>query len=75
MTSVRSVRDINTKSILGVQWTTIKYKLDGIKRSTFFINAKWAVSDTPEEVVRKAIDLSTKKKANHKLGSVSNLAG
>lgn len=75
VTSVRSVREITTNSVFGIQWTTLKYKLDGIKRSTFFVNLKWTVSDTPEEVVRKAIDLSSKKKANHKLGSVSNLAG
>lgn len=75
VTSVRSVREIGTTSLMFVQWTRIKYNLDGATRSTFFINAPWSVKHSPELVVNKAIEFSTKKKANHKLGSVSNLAG
>ena len=75
VTSVRSVRQITTTSLLFIQWTRIKYNLDGANRTTFFINSPWSVKHSPELVVNKAIEFSTKKKANHKLGSVSNLAG
>jgi len=72
VTSLRSIKNVNTHSFLGIQWTRMCYKLDGVTRSAFFINRSWAVVSTPEQLIKKAIQLSKKKKkANHKPDSVS----
>lgn len=71
VTSLRSIKNVHTSSLLGIQLTRLNYKLDGLTRSTVVINRSWAVPSTPEQLIKKAIQLSKKKKANHKPGSVS----
>jgi hypothetical protein len=73
VTSLRSVKKVRTFRLPGVYVTRLEYNLDGVNRSTVIVNRSWTVAHTPEQLMRKAIDLSRKerkKKANHKPGSV-----
>lgn len=71
VTSLRSIKKVHTNTFMGVQWTQMSYNLDGVTRSMIMINRSWAVSSTPEKLIKKAIQLSKRKKANHKPGPVS----
>ena len=71
VTSLRSIKAIHTNTFLGIHWTQMSYNLDGVTRYMIVINRSWAVSSTPEKLVKKAIQLSKRKKANHKPGPVS----
>ncbi len=70
VTSLRSIKEVNTNTVLGLHLTRLDYKLDGVNRSTLVVNRSWAVPSTPEQLIKKAIQLSKRKKANHKPGSV-----
>lgn len=71
VTSIRSINKIKTNSILIFQITRFYFKLDGRNRSTLLITRRNSFSFPPEPVLRKAIELSKKQKANHKPGPVS----
>lgn len=74
VTSLRSVKKIRTISLPGIYITKLVYNLDGKNRSTLVVNRSWAVTNTPEKLINKAIELSRrerKKKANRKPGSVN----
>ncbi len=70
VTSLRSIKRINTKSAFGVQWTQLSYNLDGKDRSAIIVNKASAVPVLPETTIKKAIALNKKEKANHKPGPV-----
>ena len=70
VTSVRAIKDVQTSSFLGVQLTRLKYVLDGRTRFVKVINLSSSVESTPELLIKKAMELSKKQKANHKPGSV-----
>ncbi len=71
VTSLRSVKSVKTKSILGFHWTRLDYKLDGMSNSVLIIDPIFSKSTTPEYILSEAIDWSKKRKANHKPGSVA----
>ncbi len=62
VTSLRSVKSVRTVNILGVHFTRLKYKLDGVTRKALLLNRSWAVPSTPEHLIRKAIELSNKER-------------
>jgi len=66
VTSLRSVRNVRTKSFLGIQWTNLNYNLDGITKKVVILNRATSVTVPPEMAIKKAIRLSKKQKANHK---------
>jgi len=69
--SLRSIRNVKSKGFFGIEFTTIKYNLDGQNKSTIIINRNNSVPATPERSIKKAIQIYKKeKKANHKPGSV-----
>lgn len=73
VTSLRSIQKIRTIRLPGVYITRLEYNLDGKNRTTTVVNRSWAVANTPEKLIRKAMELSRRernKKANHKPGSV-----
>jgi hypothetical protein len=49
----------------------LSYNLDGKDRKTYIFTGKTAFSYTPEKLLKKAIELSKKQKANHKPGPVT----
>lgn len=71
VTSLRSVRKVRTKSVMGLQWTRLDYKLDGISNSVLIVNPASKKVSSPEVILNEAIDWSKKRKANHKPGSVA----
>lgn len=71
VTSIRSINRIQTRSFLMFRITSFSFKLDGRNRSTILITRKNSFSFSPEHLLRKAIELSKKQKANHKPGPVS----
>lgn len=71
VTSIRSIKTVRTSTIFGFHWTSIDFKLDGVTRSCLFINRISSVPVTPEIAIKKALQLSKKRKANHKPGSVA----
>ena len=71
VTSVNSIKRIKTVSVLFIQITYLYYNLDGKNRKTYIFTRKNAYSFTPEYLLKKAIELSKKQKANHKPGSVA----
>lgn len=62
VTSLRSVRKIRTRNVLGLHITRLDYNLDGRNRSTLVVNRSWAVPSTPERLLKKAIALSNKER-------------
>lgn len=71
VTSIRSIKTVRTNTIFGFQWTNIDFKLDGVTRSCLFVNRISSVPVSPEIAIKKALQISKKRKANHKPGSVS----
>jgi len=71
VTSLRSVRRVKTKSVLGIHWTRLDYNLDGMSNSVLIIDPIFSKSTRTEHVLSEAIDWSKKRKANHKPGSVA----
>lgn len=66
VTSLRSIKDIKTFSFLVFQVTKLYYKLDGRTQSTLIFTVKNRYQFTPETLLRHAVMLSKKQKANHK---------
>lgn len=62
VTSLRSVKKVRTLCLPGIYITRLEYNLDGVTRSTLIVNRSWAVVNTPEQLMRKAIDLSRKER-------------
>ncbi len=71
VTSIRSINKIHTTNILMFRITKFTFKLDGRNRSTILITRKSPFSFSPEHLLKKAIELSRKQKANHKPGPVT----
>jgi len=71
VTSIRSINKIQTTNILMFRITRFSFELDGRNRSTILITRKSPFSFSPEHLLRKAIELSKKQKANHKPGPVT----
>ena len=71
VTSIRSIYKIRSFTFLMFQITEFSFKLDGQKRSRLLITRVNSLSFTPEHLLRRAIELSKKQKANHKPGPVS----
>lgn len=71
VTSLRSIKRIQTISLLRLEITRLQYNLDGKDRKTYIFTRKNAYSFSPENLLRKAIELSKKQKANHKPGPVT----
>jgi len=71
VTSLRSVKRVQTSSLLNINITHLSYNLDGKDRKTVIFTRKNATSFTPEKLLNKAILLSKKQKANHKPGPVT----
>lgn len=70
VTSIRAISNVQTNSVLGLQMTKLRYNLDGRTRSIKVINRASSVVYSPEQLLKKAMELSKKQKANHKPGSV-----
>ena len=66
VTSLRSIKEIKTLSFLLFQVTRVNYKLDGRTQSTLIFTMKNRYQFTPETLLRHAMILSKKQKANHK---------
>ena len=66
VTSLRSVKEVKTISFLGLHWTNLQYKLDGVSKKVIIFNRASSVIVRPEIAIKKAIRLSKKQKANHK---------
>lgn len=66
VTSLRSVRKVRTRQVLGLHITRLDYNLDGRNRSTLVVNRSWAVASTPERLLKKAIALSNKERKKGK---------
>lgn len=71
VTSLRSIKRIQTKSALGMQWTSLSYNLDGRDRNAIIVNKASSVAVLPETAIKKAIELNKKEKESHR--SVYNL--
>lgn len=71
VTSLRSIRKVNTKSILGISMTKINYSLDGRKNTVRFVGRSRALPIKPNVILNNAIQKSKKRKANHKPGPVT----
>ena len=66
---VGSVKKVKSKSVLGLYWTSIRYKIDGRANWIFIVTQK--LKNSPEEIINQALELKREnKKANHKPGSV-----
>ncbi len=66
VTSLRSIKEIKSFSLLFFQVTRLHYKLDGRTQSTLIFTVKNRCQFTPETLLRHAVILSKKQKANHK---------
>lgn len=71
VTSIRSVGHIRSSRFLGIEITSFRFNLDGRIRSALIINRCSFLPSSASDFLKKAIELSKEKKANHKLGSVS----
>lgn len=71
VTSLRSIKKIRTSSLFNIQITHLYYNLDGKNRKTIILTRKNAYAFSPEMLLKKAIELSKKQKANHKPGPVT----
>ena len=58
VTSIRSIRKVQTRHFLGIYRTEITYHLDGVKRKAFFYNLASSVPVTPETSIKRAIKIS-----------------
>lgn len=71
VTSLRSVKSVHTKSVLGMDWTRLDYTLDGRAESAVFLGHSNNIPFSPEETIKEAVYWSKKRKANLKPGPVS----
>ena len=71
VTSIRSIKRIKTISLFNFKITCLLFNLDGRDRKTLIFTHKNAHSFLPEVLLRKALELSKKQKANHKPGPVT----
>ena len=71
VTSLRSIKRVKTASLFNIHVTHLYYNLDGRDRKTLIFTRKRAFTYTPEKLLKKAIELSKKQKANHKPGPVT----
>lgn len=71
VTSLRSIKRVKTASLFNIHITHLYYNLDGRDRKTVIFTWKNAFSFSPEKLLKKAIELSKKQKANHKPGPVT----
>ena len=71
VTTLRSVKNVSTKTILGIQWTNIAYSFDGATRKARFISRASRLPFRPESTMKAAIKMSIKRKASLKPGPVS----
>ena len=71
VTSLRSIRKVNTTNALGLSLTKINYSLDGRKNVVRFVRMSHKLQTKPSAILNKAILKSKKRKANHKPGPVT----
>ena len=71
VTSLRSIRRVKTKSVMGLSVTKINYSLDGRNNTVRFINTFQSLPTQPDCILNNAIKKSKKRKANHKPGPVT----
>ena len=66
-----SIREVKSKDFLGVEFTKVRYKLDGSSTS-FVIMSKSIRKKSPSKLLKEEIRIAKerKKEANHKPGSV-----
>lgn len=69
--SLRSIKNVRTKSLMGIQWTNLKFSLDGRNESILFFGKSSQLPISPEVAIREAVKMSKKRKANLKPGPVS----
>ena len=69
--SLRSIKSVKTKSMLGLQYTHLSYSLDGRTEEAMFVGKSSYLPFSPENTIKEAVKLSKKRKANHKPGPVS----
>jgi hypothetical protein len=62
VTSIRSIKNVKTRSFLGISRTQLSYKLDGVTRSAIFFGISSYYPVPPEVSIKKAIALSKKEK-------------
>lgn len=70
VTSINSVKNAMSYNILGVQFTSLTYVLDGRLHKIFVIGSRIDSKISVARLIREAKSWSKKKKANHKPGSV-----
>lgn len=72
VTSLRSIKNLKTKTILGIQITKLRYNLDGGNHTGVIINTANSKHSSPEALIKKELfAYEEKKKANHKPGPVA----
>ena len=49
----------------------LDYNLDGMQNSVLIVCSNFNKADSPDKLLKEAIDWSKKRKANHKPGSVA----
>lgn len=64
VTSLRSVNQVTTYHILGMQVTKLKFNLDGIERVSIIVNREGFLPFATDCVILKALELYKKQKAN-----------
>jgi|GEM_PF-2486915 len=69
--SLRSIKNVKTKSFAGLQLTSLNYSLDGRVENALFIGHASYLPFSPENTIKEAVKLSKKRKANLKPGPVS----
>lgn len=76
VTSLRSIKNLRTRSFLGMQLTKLRYNLDGGNHTGLIITIVNSNRYTPEEIIRRELHAyeEFKKKANLKPGPVSAIA-
>ena len=62
VTSLRSIKTVRTYCLPGIHITRLVYNLDGRDKKVMIINSSWAVVNTPEKLIRKAMHLSKEEK-------------
>ena len=64
VTSLRSIKNVKTRSFAGLQYTNLKYTLDGKKEMVVFIGRSSYLPFSPENTIKEAVKFSKKRKAN-----------
>ncbi len=71
VTSLRSVRKVKSKKLLGFKCIRLEYNLDGMYNSVIILNSPTSRASSADKLLADAIDWSKKRKANHKPGPVA----